>query len=102
MYNRYACRRGEFLRTEPQHEPCRPKHGCDPPPPPCPEPERSRNASNPLSFLNLKNLNIKNLNLLPGDLDAGDILLFLALILLYLKNKDEECLIILLVLLFMN
>ncbi len=103
MYNRYACCRGDFRRTEPQHEPCRPQQGCDPPPTPtCSENPRSRESSNPLSFLGLKNFNIGNLNILPKDMDFGDMLLFLALILLYLKNKDEECLIMLLVLLFMN
>jgi hypothetical protein len=107
MYNRYACRCDEFRRTEPLNlEPCAEKHGCDPPPQ-----SKSKEANNPFSFLNFKSkgngnplsfLNLNSLNIFPKDMDIGDILLFAVLILLFIEKGDEECLIMLLVLLFMN
>ncbi len=112
MYNRYACRCDEFRRAEPIClEPKTPGRGGDPPPPPCkpqsrekeaskefsPDSSKSRDATGLLSILNFNNLKI-----FPKDMDLGDILLFAVLLLLFLEKGDEECLIILLVLLFIN
>lgn len=102
MYNRYASRCNEYCRTEPKHEPLR-TGGREPPPPPPPQrPVQDRQKSGPLSFLNLNFLQKGAGGILPKDMDLGDILLYLVLFLLYLENNDEECLIILLVLLFMK
>jgi len=111
MYNRYACHCDNYRRLE-LHEPSAAKQGCEvPPPPPRPLQGKNKDTNNPLSFLNFKGgdgsnplsfLNLKNLSFLPKDMDFGDMLLFAVLILLYLENNDEECLIMLLVLLFMK
>ena len=97
MYNRYTCRCKEYCRTEPKHEACRrDKRGCDPPPLP-----RQAQCKTPESK-GLGGLLSPFLDFLPKDLDFGDIMLFGILFLLYLKNGDEECLIILAVMLFMK
>jgi hypothetical protein len=98
MYNRYTCRCKEYCRTEPKHEPGRrDKRGCDPPL----LPPRQAQSKTPESK-GLGSLIKPILDFLPKDLDFGDIMLFGILFLLFLKNGDEECLIILAVMLFMN
>ncbi len=96
MYNRYTCRCKEYCRTEPKSEPCRRNNcGYDPLPPPQ---QRHAQRTAPESGSPLSSL----LGFLPKDLDFGDIMLFTILFLLFLKNGDEECLIILAVMLFMK
>lgn len=90
MYNRYSCRCGEYCRTEPKREPCRREERCGAPPHRAQKPAEGGSLLSPL------------LGLLPKDLDFGDIMLFGILLLLFLKNGDEECLIILAVMLFMK
>jgi|GEM_PF-765586 len=92
MYNRYACRCDKFCRTDLKHEPRRDGGGCGPPrwaqqqhPP--------FGKHSPLSPL---------LSLFPKGIDIGDLLLFAILLLMYLESGDEECLIILAVLLLMK
>lgn len=105
MYNRYACRCDEFRRAEPiRLEPPALEHGCGPPPPPYTQQSKGSANSNKGKDSNglLSLLNFNNLKILPKDMDIGDILLYAVLFLLFLERGDEECLIILLVLFFMN
>ncbi len=98
MYNRYTSRCKEYCRTEPKHEPGHRGHGGYPPPPP---PPREAQSKTPI-LGGINSLLSPFLSFLPKDLDFGDIMLFGILFLLFLKNGDEECLIILAVMLFMK
>lgn len=104
MYNRYACRCDEYRRAEPIClEPTAPGRGCGPPPPQSKSGSNNSKSKDSSGLLSLLNFNsFKNINILPKDIDIGDILLYAVLFLLFLEKGDEECLIILLVLLFMN
>ncbi|NLL45444.1 MAG: hypothetical protein GX250_01370 [Clostridiales bacterium] len=88
MYNRYACRCDNYCRTDLKHGAHRSGSGHDPP---RKGPQSILGKQNPLSSL---------MGLIPKGIDIGDILLFAILLLMYLESGDEECLIILAVLLF--
>ena len=88
MYNRYACRCDNYCRTDPKHVVHRPGGGCDPP------------RKSPQSIFGKQNTLSSRMGLIPKGIDIGDILLYAILFLMYLESGDDECLIILAVLLF--
>ena len=99
-YNRYSGRSGAYFRAG-QHRPPDPSPRAEAQPqpdPPRPNPSGHRSQSrssgtSPLSFLNPDFLS----SLLPAGIDAGDLLLVVMLFLLYIDTKDEDFLIILIV-----
>ena len=90
IYNRYVGSTGQYYRVnEPYPAPSAPK-GRNVTSPPARSEKRppAEKADGLTGFFH---------SFLPAELDAGDILLLLILLFLYIESKDEEFLIILLV-----